>query len=68
MPSLNGCIRTITYEWTWAYDKLEEFYGINPEKITAEDIIHIVEKWKRAVVGLDVWSMKMQRKNSPWPP
>lgn len=42
-----------TYEWTWAYDKLEEFYGINPEKITAEDIIHIVEKWKEAVVGLD---------------
>jgi hypothetical protein len=42
-----------TYEWTWAYDKLEEFYGINPEEITAEDIIHIVEKWKEAVVGLD---------------
>ena len=42
-----------TYEWTWAYDKLEEFYGITPEEITAEDIIHIVEKWKEAVVGLD---------------
>ena len=42
-----------TYEWTWAYDKLEEFYGINPENITAEDIIHIVEKWKESVVGLD---------------
>lgn len=20
-----------TYEWTWAYEKLEEFYGIAPE-------------------------------------
>ena len=42
-----------TYEWTWAYEKLEEFYSINPENITAQDIIHIVEKWKEAVVGLD---------------
>ncbi|MDE5701968.1 MAG: DUF4954 family protein, partial [Bacteroides sp.] len=42
-----------TYEWTWAYEKLEEFYGINPENVTAEDIIRIVEKWKEAVVGLD---------------
>ena len=42
-----------TYEWTWAYGKLEEFYGINPQQITAKDIICIVEKWKEAVVGLD---------------
>ena len=42
-----------TYEWTWAYGKLEEFYGINPQQITAKDIIGIVEKWKEAVVGLD---------------
>ena len=42
-----------TYEWTWAYEKLEEFYGIKPEGMTAEDVIHIVEKWKEAVVGLD---------------
>ena len=42
-----------TYEWTWAYEKLEEFYGIAPEEMTAADIIRIVEKWKEAVVGLD---------------
>ena len=42
-----------TYEWTWAYGKLEEFYGIKPENITTADIIRIVEKWKEAVVGLD---------------
>ncbi len=42
-----------TYEWTWAYEKLEEFYGIAPESMTAADIIRIVEKWKEAVVGLD---------------
>lgn len=42
-----------TYEWTWAYERLEEFYGINPEEITAANVISIVEKWKEAVIGLD---------------
>lgn len=42
-----------TYEWTWAYEKLEEYYGVHPEQMTAADIISIVEKWKTAVVGLD---------------
>ena len=42
-----------TYEWTWAYDKIKEFYGIDPEKITAAEVIHIVNCWKEAVVGLD---------------
>lgn len=41
------------YEWTWAYDYIEKFYGISPQKITADDIINIVVRWKRAVVGLD---------------
>ena len=42
-----------TYEWTWAYEKLEEYYGVKPEEVTAADIIRIVEKWKEAVIGLD---------------
>ncbi len=42
-----------TYEWTWAYEKIKEFYAIDPETITAEDIIFIVNAWKDAVVGLD---------------
>mgnify|MGYP003623237703 CR=1 FL=1 len=42
-----------TYEWTWAYNKIQEFYGIDPETITAQDIIQIVNMWKDAVVGLD---------------
>ena len=41
------------YEWTWAYGKMQSFYGISPEDITAEDVIRIVEQWKDAVVGLD---------------
>lgn len=42
-----------TYEWTWVYDKIEEFYGVDPSRITAADIISIVERWRTAVVGLD---------------
>ena len=42
-----------TYEWRWAYDKIEKFYGIKPEDITAADIISIVERWREAVVAID---------------
>ena len=42
-----------TYEWTWVYNHLEQFYGIKLEQITAADVVDIVEKWKEAVVGLD---------------
>lgn len=42
-----------TYEWSWVYDHIEEFYDIAPEKLTAADIIAIVEQWREAVVWLD---------------
>lgn len=42
-----------TYEWTWAYNKIQEFYGLDPETITAADIIKLVKSWREAVVGLD---------------
>jgi acetyltransferase-like isoleucine patch superfamily enzyme len=41
------------YEWTWAYSKIEEVYGINPEAITAKNIVDIVKDWQEAVIGLD---------------
>jgi hypothetical protein len=42
-----------TYEWTWAYGKFQEFYGLDLTKITSKDVVQIVEKWKEAVIGLD---------------
>lgn len=42
-----------TYEWTWAYGKMLEFYRLNAETITAKDIIDIVHQWQKSVVGLD---------------
>jgi hypothetical protein len=41
------------YEWTWAYDKYEEFFGVDMETITKEQVIAIVKQWKEAVIGLD---------------
>ena len=42
-----------TYEWTWAYEKMLEFYGLQAELITAKDIAAIVKRWQEAVVWLD---------------
>ena len=42
-----------TYEWTWAYGKIKEFFGYDPAQMTAAQVIDIVEKWKEAVIGLD---------------
>ncbi|MBK5722046.1 DUF4954 family protein [Dysgonomonas sp. Marseille-P4677] len=40
-------------EWTWAWDKIKEFYELSLETITSQDIINIVERWKEVVVELD---------------
>ena len=58
LKSINACFAEMhenyyTYEWTWAYNKIQEFYGINPEIITAQDVIRIVKSWQESVVGLD---------------
>ncbi len=42
-----------TLEWTWAWGKIQEFYRLTPETITAKNVIDIVKKWKTAVVKLD---------------
>ena len=41
------------YEWTWAYSKIREFYNIDPEEITIDQLRQIVSEWEDAVVGLD---------------
>lgn len=42
-----------TLEWTWAWDKIQEYYGLSLETITAKDIIDIINRWRSAVVELD---------------
>ncbi|MDR0733680.1 MAG: DUF4954 family protein [Dysgonamonadaceae bacterium] len=40
-------------EWTWAWDKIQTYYGYGLDRITPADVIHIVEDWREAVVRLD---------------
>lgn len=40
-------------EWTWAYEIIESYYGVNLREITAEKIIELVRKWQDSVIALD---------------
>ena len=40
-------------EWTWAWDKIQSYYGYKPDTIMPEEIVHLVEDWKEAVIRLD---------------
>ena len=42
-----------TYEWTWAYDRIEEYYGVDLKQITRRQAADIVRGWKEAVISLD---------------
>ena len=42
-----------SYEWTWAYDAIETYWGLDLTKITRSDAASIVKEWKNAVVSLD---------------
>ena len=42
-----------TWEWTWACERIEEEEGKPVDKLTADDIIRIVERWKKCVTDLD---------------
>jgi len=42
-----------SFEWTWAWDKIQKYYTLSIDTINAQDIIDIIEKWKVAVIGLD---------------
>ncbi len=41
------------YEWTWAYEHFQEFFGVDMLSITKQEVIEIVKQWKEAVIGLD---------------
>ncbi len=41
------------WEWTWACERLEKEVGKPVSKFTADDVIGMVEKWKKSVIDLD---------------
>ncbi len=42
-----------TYEWTWAYEVIRDYYGVDLSTASVEKVIELVEKWKQSVVWLD---------------
>lgn len=42
-----------TYEWEWAYHKMLEFFEIEPQNLTIDSILYIIDEWKDAVARLD---------------
>jgi len=41
------------WEWTWACERLEKEAGKPVSRFTRDDVVKMVEKWKKSVVSLD---------------
>jgi hypothetical protein len=50
-----AAIHSLYYEreWNWASKRIEEEEGKPMSEFTPLDVIHVVERWKKSVVGLD---------------
>ena len=42
-----------SYEWTWAYEAIETFWGHDLANITRSQAIDLISQWKNAVISLD---------------
>ena len=42
-----------SYEWTWAYDVIESWYGVDLETVSTDTLMKLVHRWRDAVVDLD---------------
>ena len=41
------------YEWTWAYDLMLKYYGLEEGKVTYRDLVMILRRWRDSVLRLD---------------
>ena len=58
LEEINASIRSIhenyyTYEWSWAVDVIEDFYGTHVKEFTPQNVIEITQKWMKAVLDID---------------
>ncbi len=51
-----------TYEWTWAYEVIKEFYGVDLSSASVDVLVDLIEKWKKSVVWLDEMLLEDARK------
>lgn len=40
-------------EWTWAYEMIEKWYGIDLSSVSIEQLIELVRKWQESVIRMD---------------
>ncbi|WP_372651025.1 DUF4954 family protein [Draconibacterium sp.] len=67
LEEVNSALATMhknyyNFEWTWAVDVLESFYGKSISEFEASDVISIVKKWKESVLGIDRFLYEDARK------
>ena len=58
IDDLNDALRQLhinyyKYEWTWAYQTMLDYYGLDAETVSIADLTRIVRQWKESVVELD---------------
>jgi len=58
LEEINATIRSIhenyyIYEWSWAADVIETFYGTSVNNFTSKDVIEITQRWMKAVLDID---------------
>ncbi len=41
------------FEWRWAYKVIEDYYGIDLQQASVEQLSNLVRRWRESVVGLD---------------
>ena len=41
------------YEWNWAYQVIEDYYGVDLKNISADKLIELIGRWKNSVITLD---------------
>ena len=49
-------------EWTWAAQRIEEYYGVSLSQITPEEVVRLVEQWRSSVIAIDNMLMEDARK------
>ena len=42
-----------SYEWTWAHDVIESWYGVDLATVSTDTLMKLVHRWRDAVVDLD---------------
>ncbi len=41
------------YEWKWAYNVIQEYYGVALESVTVEKLSELIVRWRSSVIALD---------------